>query len=245
MKRIITVTLALAMVMSLCLPSLALEIPSEAIDLVELEQAKTFAYMDVSTVSAELKTKILEARETIIFSESWVADGISGRILDKDGNIKEELPQFSELFPADWNIPVLESSIGVKNEVGGVYGTSEGYVTLLYQGGVFLKKPSSTVNSPSFYSFQSTGFAGTMYEYSIETVYTWGIYQNPSEIASYNIGYSNADTGKSLGHATRLENGETFAIDPPRNITVAVRASTYDSVGSWSMNIHGLRVETF
>lgn len=54
-----------------------------------------------------------------------------------------------------------------------------------------------------------------------------------------NVGYSNNTTGESLGLATRLENGETFSIDPPTGVKVAVRASTYDTVATWSMEVTG------
>lgn len=65
-----------------------------------------YAYLNFEKASEELKPVILAARNRIICRYSWVADGISGRILDKNGNLKEELPQFSELFPEDWEEPV-------------------------------------------------------------------------------------------------------------------------------------------
>ncbi len=64
-----------------------------------------YAYMDLDQAQEELKPVILEARRRIIFDSSWVSDEINGRILDEDGNVIEEVPHFSEVFPEDWELP--------------------------------------------------------------------------------------------------------------------------------------------
>lgn len=56
---------------------------------------------------------ILEAQNRIIFRYSWVADGLSGRILDKGRNITEEFPQFSELFSADRDESLLPVAVAL------------------------------------------------------------------------------------------------------------------------------------
>jgi len=66
-----------------------------------------YAYMDLETADESLKAKILEARNKIILSESWAADGIYAYVSDPDGNIVNVLPQFSELFPSDWDVPII------------------------------------------------------------------------------------------------------------------------------------------
>lgn len=237
MKKLFSAAIVLTIMMSLCMPSFAMDITMATAEEASLTQARALAYMDMTDVDAATKHKILEAREKVILSESWVADGVSGRILDKNGRVKEELPQFSELFPDDWEMPTFSVSNGDANETEGTRGVNQEWINTFFEGNLNLKKPSTTVNSPSFCSFSSAPFAGTQYEYIVETVYTWGVYQNPTVTASYNIGYSNENTGASLGLATRLENGETFAIDLPYNVQVAVRASTYDSVGDWYMRV--------
>lgn len=63
-----------------------------------------FAYQDINTAPEHSKEAITESREKIIYSYSWTADGITGIIIDKDGNA-EEVPEFHELFPAEWGIP--------------------------------------------------------------------------------------------------------------------------------------------
>ena len=64
-----------------------------------------YAYMDYESAPEELKPLIIEARNKIIFSTAWVADGASGYIADKDGNIIKSIPEFSENFPSDWEYP--------------------------------------------------------------------------------------------------------------------------------------------
>ena len=74
------------------------------------EQAKAaqeYAHMDINDVTSEiLRDKILEARQTIIYDNSWVADGNEGYVKHADGTI-EKLPCFSELFP-EWNMPEIK-----------------------------------------------------------------------------------------------------------------------------------------
>lgn len=73
-----------------------------------------YAYMDLNEVPDELKAIVLEARNRIIFSTSWVADEINGWILDEDRNVLETLPHFSEIFPADWEVPAGPDALFAK-----------------------------------------------------------------------------------------------------------------------------------
>ena len=70
-----------------------------------LEEAEALAYLDLDSASDEMKERILEARRTVIFSTSWVADGFSGCVQNvKTGEIIRTLPTFSEIFPG-WDMP--------------------------------------------------------------------------------------------------------------------------------------------
>lgn len=73
------------------------------------EEIQYYAYLDMSTAEEELKPIILVARNTIIYRYSWVADGMNGKVLDREGNIKRIIPEFSELFPEDWEMPVSQA----------------------------------------------------------------------------------------------------------------------------------------
>ncbi|QQR07491.1 hypothetical protein [Flavonifractor plautii] len=71
------------------------------------EDIQYYAYLDLATANDDLKPIILAARNRIIFRYSWVADGLSGRVYSHDGTLVKEQPQFSELFPEDWDPPVF------------------------------------------------------------------------------------------------------------------------------------------
>lgn len=71
-----------------------------------LEEAHSFAYMDLDTAPADLQETIRQAREVIIYSQSWVADGFECYVTSPDGT-RETIPSFSELFPG-WELPVID-----------------------------------------------------------------------------------------------------------------------------------------
>ena len=75
------------------------------------EDIQYYAYLELGTADPEIVPVILKARDTIIFRQSWVADGVQGFVYDKNWNIIEEVPQFSELFPKDWSIPILSTEV--------------------------------------------------------------------------------------------------------------------------------------
>lgn len=70
-----------------------------------------YAYLDLSTAEESLQPVILEARNRIIFRCSWVADGIEGFVFDENGKIVEKVPQFSDLFPSDWDEPIVSTEV--------------------------------------------------------------------------------------------------------------------------------------
>jgi|GEM_PF-5196825 len=75
--------------------------------IIDAEYSESFepiAYMDLETADEEMRGKILEARNKIIFSKSWVADGIESGGADPDNNTVT-VPQFYDIFPLDWDIP--------------------------------------------------------------------------------------------------------------------------------------------
>lgn len=77
-------------------------------DLEEEElSAETYAYMDLETASPEMQERILKAREEIIFSQSWAADGVDLYLVDLQTGERTQLPAFSELFP-EWDVPACD-----------------------------------------------------------------------------------------------------------------------------------------
>lgn len=82
---------------------------SETIEniLKEEESIQYYAYLTLDDVDPSLVPVVIEARNRIIFRQSWVADGLKGYVHDRNGDVIEEVPQFSDLFPEDWDVPVL------------------------------------------------------------------------------------------------------------------------------------------
>ena len=70
-----------------------------------------YAYLDLSTAEESLQPVILEARNRIIFRYAWVADGLDGYVLNENKEIIEVVPQFSDLFPSDWDEPIMSTEV--------------------------------------------------------------------------------------------------------------------------------------
>lgn len=67
-----------------------------------LHDPEYYAYMNLEQAEEAMKPVILEARKRIINRvDAWSQDGIESYILSPDGT-KERVPNFHELFPADW-----------------------------------------------------------------------------------------------------------------------------------------------
>lgn len=242
MKKIVSLIIFFSMLASTCIPVHAVS-NSIAPKVDVSPKTVALAYQDMDVATEEEKIQIALAREKIIFSQVWVADEVDGWVYNADGSIKFEAPHFSELFPDDWAVPVFEK------EENAVYSDTT-VIDPIFSGEVWLTLASADYITPSFCTFYTTGFEGTPYEYRYERVDTWGLYQNTSVVASYNIGYTNADTGNSIGWAGDLENSEYFAINIPSYVKrVGVRASTNGNGPgtreSWFMRVYARRASDF
>ena len=119
MKKFLSMTLTLIMLMAFAVPAFAVDKESDLSSAAEvqeeiLERASEFAYLDADKATPELKEKILEARKEIIYNTDWVADGYVGCIRNiKTGKLIKELPEFSEVFP-EWDVPVEENNAKIE-----------------------------------------------------------------------------------------------------------------------------------
>jgi len=86
--------------------SVEIYIPEDAV-FTDDSEVFYYAYMDLNTTDESLKSKVLQARNIVIYNSSWVADGVNGYIEDKKTGTKRELPHFSEVFPSDWEMPII------------------------------------------------------------------------------------------------------------------------------------------
>lgn len=155
MRRVISAALAMVMVMAISIPAFAID---------KEREVSRLAYMNLDQASEAMQEKILQAREEIIFSKSWVADGLQGFVYDKDGNVIEEVPQFSEIFPADWDMPTFDVQEDIEVENNG-YLQDENSVTPLinsddvmvtvFSDTLKLRVPSNS-DTPAFDTFDTT-----------------------------------------------------------------------------------------
>lgn len=118
MKKIISLFLSMlllaASVTCLAAENTSDSLPAEA--QTALTEAAQYAYLDLDSATPSMQEKILEARNTIIFSKDWVADGYEAYVGDvTTGEILEVLPTFSSLFPG-WDLPVDETLVAARVE---------------------------------------------------------------------------------------------------------------------------------
>lgn len=206
--------------------------------------------MDLEQASVAMKEKIIDAREKIIYSQSWVADGLQGYVYNRDGNIIEEIPQFSDLFPANWEVPsvnYIPTDTGFLSSPSDIEPRDTDLMTFFHDKLTLCAPPANSL-SPAFCTFSTSGSIG--YNYDITHVYTEAVNQSLSyqrAISSpptYNVGYANATTGESLGWKSEIRDGESVVISVPPGIRVAVRASM-NPIGSMTSGVWDVAVRGF
>ena len=242
MKKALASILVLLMSVS-CLTCMAAETSEQEFDpktkaaLIEAEQ---YAYLDIDSASPELKEKILDARDAIIFSKNWVADGYEAFVTNENDEVVEILPEFSTVFPG-WDLPKddvasteTDSTFPEQmNPPAIVNPLSYSASTWIRLGSkeYYLPAASNTKDSPPFTSF-------TVDPYDMGTsIRSYATRLTSSK--TYNIGYKNATTGTSLAYRNHLTLSEKFQINNVQNIKLAIRASTYSTPGYATMVVDG------
>lgn len=250
MKKIISSVLSIALIIStLCSPASASSACSNSSKLQEMNSSRSIAYMDLEQASEEMQAQIIEAREEIIYSQSWVADGLQGYVFNEDGIIVEEVPQFSELFPSDWEIPFTDSPSQLSLTSPNTVSSESRDLFGLFSGTLELSVPPTNSNTPSFYQFNTTSWSGHTH-YNVKFVSTQALRQFTAFtlplIPSFNVGYTDITNGRSLGWKTEIKDGYSFGVSTPAGITVAVRASMNNpnpgtTSGEWLVTVDCIR----
>lgn len=183
--------------------------------------------MNLDNADSITKAKILEARNELIYAESWSADGIDAYVMDLEGNVLEKLPEFSELFPADWSVPAGLPKAEVYSESSPYSTTTE---VTQYVDSVSLRKPSKTAASKPFRTISTTRYIENKVRFDTTMIRSF------TQIVpgtTYNLGYTNLNTGSDLAHKTNMKSGESLSVSPPKNIKVGIRASSYNTWGTY------------
>lgn len=242
MKKVVCIILSVALVASImCFPASALSTELQDQD---MASSTAIAYMNLEDATEEVQAQIIEARAEIIYSQSWVADGLLGYVLDEDGDIIEVVPQFSDLFPSNWADPFVDTSI---NQVllSSPNNISSSELMRLFEDVLKLSVPPTNSTSPAFHQFNTSGWSGQQ-RYNITYVFTKAIRQYPAFtlplIPTFNVGYTNMTTGRSLGWKTEIQEGYSFGVSTPAGVTIAVRASMNnpnpgETSGDWLVTV--------
>ena len=182
-----------------------------------------YAYMDLGRAPKAIEERILRARHEIIYSsEGWAADDVVAYIIDfETGEEIERIPSFSEIFPADWDLPVDKSIIESDSlhldipehvDRDNVINSS---LPLIHRQWHRLPVPPANTMSPNFHTFPRNGrsISGTAVQLFA--------------CDNYNIGFTNANTGVCFLHRMNLRPGNGVRVDNVSASRIGVRASTH------------------
>jgi len=186
----------------------------------KLQEAAIYAYMDIETAPEALESTILQAREEIIFSESWTVNG-QGYTVRADGTVEYD-PEFSYLFP-NWDIPKDEDYVAFDG-------------SKLQLGFDFLAATFSSLDVNNYMIPKATRKnAKTMKSVRANTDETLVTKITALKPSSCNIGYSHA--GYSIRYKQNLRVGDICYIFPEKGSRYAIRTSTNGTSGLGSFSI--------
>lgn len=232
MKKITSLCLALAMLITLCVPASASSVHSQ-VQTEELKRLEKIAYLDVDTASPEKRQEILNARSVVVYTKDWVADGITGWVEDiTTGEVIRYVPSFSEVFPG-WDIPKAEISEKVTDFI-----TIDGFPSqqanrlsdwkYMNSYRTYLEKASDTEAATPFVFVVNENY---------KMMYLKSYAEELTSSKTCNIGFSDFDTFESLGYKLDLGPKEAFAISTSGRAHIYVRASTNSIPGYATMAI--------
>lgn len=195
-KNIMAAICAFALMLTLVAPGYAAYVESDyaAMSVEEL------AYCNLETAPAALQDEIVAAREDIIYSKSWTVGG-QCVLICPDGTV-EDLPEFYDLFPADWDIPASAvDSVDITPYAGEIF----------YSGEIKLPKKTDALATP-FFRFAGNGSLVRMQ-----------ITQLP--VSYCNMGFTNLTLNEDAGFVTGKREGYILGISSSPRYTYGARAS--------------------
>lgn len=197
MKKNICATIcAFALMLTLVAPGYAAYVESDYAEM----SVEELAYCNLETAPAALHDEIVSAREDIIFSQSWTVDG-QCVLIAPDGTV-EELPEFYDLFPANWDIPASAvDSVDITPYAGEIF----------YSGEVKLPQKTDALATP-FFRFEGNGSLVRMQ-----------ITQLP--VSYCNLGFTNLTLNKDAAFVTEKREGYILGISSSSRYTYGARAS--------------------
>lgn len=186
----------------------------------ELREAAIYAYMSIETAPEALVPRILNAREKIIFSESWTVSGQTSTVR-ADGTVEYD-PEFSHLFP-NWDIPKDPDGVAViSSSIFDSFGANALSDSPKRITNYNIPKATDSLAPIMTYVTATTN----------EVIITKVTALTPS---SCNVGYSHS--GYSIGYKEYLGVDDYYRIFPQKGSTYGIRTSTYATSGLGSFAI--------
>ena len=193
-NSIVGLTLALGMTLAIPFSSSAIEPANQKTTI----EALAYRNIDNAKDLAEYNS-ILAARNTLIYGDqSWTIDG-AVKVFNADGTV-EELPDFYDLFPSDWEpgkLPDAESNTAnsIFNNIPQPWNERS---SALYYGNTYFNQASNEYGTDPF-AYKTLPRDGDI-----------GIYPEsiPDNATSFNAGFYDADTRRGLGWASSLSRGK-------------------------------------
>ncbi len=204
------------------------------------------AFTDLKDQNPEVTKAILEARQIVLSQSNWAADDVVGFTFDLASKTFEIDPTFSDLFPG-WDLP--------KNDVESTGQTESDKkkqapppiaripVQDRFEGNYAIKNPSTTTPSTPKYYIDTVPNT-----YNVLYTCAWKILITDPGTRTYNLGYSDGDTGISmnawmhlnLGTSEDNTMGKGISFEGSSRSRVGVRFSTSTTPGI----VHALTVRT-
>lgn len=187
----------------------------------EYVEVAQYAYMDLDMATEPLKNMIINARNKIIFSESWTAQAGMAWVETETGEI-EELPAFYSLFPEDWELPTENNPVTMYSEE---FADENNSVTpcitysQLFNGNVTVRAAGNS-NASSFYNWQ---FA---------LPHVTRVYATSIPGSTINFGFTT--NGVSVAHKVNMSVNEKLStrLLAQEGDRHSVRCSTYSTTGT-------------
>lgn len=197
-KRILSAILACVCLLGIIGSASATDVStSAAAEQAELSKARAVAYSVIDdTTPADRQMEILTARNKIIYGDqAWTVDG-AVRVFNLETGATEELPDFYDLFPEDWELP----SGAVLEQLGIMPMTVSTTVSnVSYNENITIPLASSNnFNTPPFFEFNYITDNGPV-----------GVYVSSYPGTYYNAGFLNKDINAGAGWAPGLEVGKS------------------------------------
>ena len=208
----------------------------EAKAIAEDALTKHYAYMNLETADSSTQEAILAARNTLMNEREWTADDFELYVVDREGNVIRKIPTFSEIFPADWELPDSSAESQSFSEQGALHSVplSEYPPQLMqFTDQVTLRKPNHADAVPFRVFKGEETFGRDKYKLNYLSVVCNGMIA----YHTFNLGFTDMDHNKSITSEIRLSGTQGLTCpNPGLYKSVGVRASSYDIGGAWDFS---------